>query len=107
MKRSIFVAMVLLLIASHAGATPFLVCEPLEGASRYQISGSITATVPAEPDGSIHFDVSDTPVGTNKISIKACANHPSWPTEVCSDPSPFEWTRPTAPPAPKQLKLAP
>ena len=98
-------AVVLVLIATSVMASPYLVCDPQTGVTKYQITGSITATVPAQTDGSIRYDLAETASGTNVIQVKACVTDSFG--EVCSAASPFEWSRAIQPNAPTGLKLVP
>lgn len=69
--------------------SPFLVCNPQAGVETYQITGLPgISTVQAQPDGSIKADLAALPGGAYSIKVSACAG--VW----CSDPTPFDFTRP-------------
>jgi hypothetical protein len=108
MKTTLVVALVLVLVASIAGASPYIVCDPQAGVQSYEVGGAtwVTPNVPAQPDGSIKMDISGAPVGQSDLTFKACYNDPIW-GRYCSASSPFTFTRPTPPVAPKLLKLVP
>jgi hypothetical protein len=63
--------------------SPFLVCDPNQDAKYYLIDDPWFQTpCPAEPDGSIRYDVAGA-VGWHRINVKACNEG------GCSDTSPF------------------
>jgi len=80
-------AVTMLLFSPMSHADPFLVCDPQAGVTHYEITGDITDTVTAEPDGSIKRDMAGTADGTYNIDVKACN---LW---GCSDPSPFGFSK--------------
>lgn len=106
MKKLLILLFVL--IPSLGWGAPFLVCDPQAGVTTYKLTGPawVPATVPAQPDGSIKMDVSAATVGENALQVAACAIDPVW-GEVCSDNSPFSFTRPTTPALPATLRLTP
>lgn len=83
-------------------AAPDLVSDPAEGVTIYKIS----VNVPAEADGSLKIDAKYAPLGGNNLLVAACINDPIW-GELCSDPVPFEFTRPGSPDVVKGVKLRP
>jgi hypothetical protein len=103
----IVLALVFVLAATAAVAAPFLVCDQQAGVEFYTITGPgwVPATVPAQADGSIRMDVSAAGEGANTLSVKACRQDPTWGA-LCSDASPFEFTRPSRPITPT-YRLAP
>lgn len=111
MKKIFLSVVMMLLFVSASFAAPFLVCDPpLTGEpvpTTYKLTGGawVPASVPAQADGTIKLDLVNAPTGTNSMTVAACGV----PTEVweeCSDPVPFSFTRPLAPPSPKTLKLS-
>jgi len=87
MKKLILIAAILLLSTTAYGA-PYLVSDPQANTETYEIVGTIVGTVPAQPDGSLRYDLVSVPVGNHTIQVSACVG--VW----CSDPSPFAFTRP-------------
>jgi hypothetical protein len=110
MRKLVFTFMVMaaLSMAVSAQANPFIVCDPQAGVSTYKVTGAswVTSPVVAQPDGSIHMDISTAPVGTSNLNFSACWVDPVW-GELCSVTVPFSFTRPGAPVTPKAVKLAP
>jgi hypothetical protein len=98
----------LMLIAVAVSASPFLVCDPQAGVSSYQLTGPawVPVTVPAQPDGSIKMDVSAAIVGSNAITVKACASAGSVWGEQCSASVPFVFTRPAPPATTSNIRLS-
>ena len=104
MKKLIVLAVVL--FATSAWASPFLVSDPATGVTLYKITGPAwTPTVCSmEPDGSLKADVALAPVGTTQLTVVACNEDPVW-GEVCSDPTPFTFTRPAQPAITSNIRL--
>ena len=106
MKKLIVLAVVL--FATSAWASPFLVSDPATGVTLYKITGP--AWTPSAcgiaPDGSLKADVSGAPVGTTQLTVVACNEDPVW-GESCSDPVPFSFIRPAVPVIPVNIRLIP
>lgn len=83
-----FIILTIVLFASQAWSAPFLVSDPQTNTETYEIVGTIVGTVPAQPDGSLRYDLQSVAVGNHTIQVSACVG--VW----CSDPSPFAFTRP-------------
>ena len=96
--KKLLLAMAILLVAASAYAAPFLVSDPQANTETYEIVGTIVGTVPAQPDGSLRYDLQSVPVGNHTIQVSACVG--VW----CSDPSPFAFTRPAIS-APANIRL--
>lgn len=112
MKKLMFILLFLLLcnlsnVAEAAG--PYLICDPQAGITIYQISGAswVSATVPAQTNGSIKMDMANSPTGTFTLAVKACRPGLQWPAEECSAPVNFTYTRPSPPQVPAGLGLIP
>jgi hypothetical protein len=105
MKKILLVA-VLLLMATSAYATPYLMCDPQAGITSYKVTGLpfVTADVPAQADGSLKVDVAPSSVGVNAITISACKEDALW-GKSCSASSPFSYTRPSLPVGLKNLRI--
>ena len=99
-----------LLISTTATAVS-LVCDPQAGVTHYKISGDAlwvsTQLIPAQADGSLMTTVDAIPSGVHNVKVKACQTGLNWPGEVCSDETPFDFTKPSAPGAPANMKLVP
>lgn len=106
MKKLLIIGMIL--FATNAMASPFLVSDPATGVTLYKITGPswTPPTCGVEPDGSLKADMSASPVGTTQLTVTACNNDPVW-GEVCSDPVPFTYTRPQQPAIIKSIRLIP
>ena len=76
----------------------------------YTLAGDVVATllpnVPAQADGSLRSDLAGIASGTHNIQIAACKQDATW-GEVCSATVPFTFTKPAAPTAPANTRLAP
>ena len=99
---------VLLLIASFAWSSPYLVCDPQAGVTNYKLSGPawVPTNVIAQPDGSIKMDLSASTTGNNSLTVAACITDALW-GELCSSTVPFSFTRPAKPAGPANIKLSP
>ena len=97
---------VLVLFATTVMASPFLVSDPATGVTLYKITGPAwtPSACSMEPDGSLKSDVALAPVGTTQLTVVACNEDPVW-GEVCSDPTPFTFTRPARPAITKGIRL--
>jgi hypothetical protein len=111
--RTLLLALAIWLVLGTGSAlmAATLISDPNPGAEYYRITGAsfITATIPAQTDGSIRVDVSAAVVGTTTIGVRACKSD-VWNGEVCSVSVPFDLVRPAPSSAPlptKGLKLAP
>lgn len=106
--KKLFLVIAILLIASPVWANPFIVCDPQAGVTHYKVAGAawVSASVPAQADGSLKMDVSAAPVGSSSLTFKACIVDPIW-GEQCSVTAPFTFTRPGVPTVPAAVKLAP
>jgi hypothetical protein len=102
------VLFLVLFMATIAQAAPFLVCDPQAGVTSYKLTGPawLPVTAPAQPDGSIHLDLTGATVGSSSITLRACIIDPVW-GEACSAATPFTFTRPATPVTSTGVKLAP
>lgn len=93
MKKILCIIMIL--FASTAIASPYLVCDPQAGVETYLISeaGQPDMAAAAQTDGSIKYDLASVADGTHTWSVKACN---IW---GCSGPSPFSFTKSLPAPA--------
>jgi hypothetical protein len=112
MKRLMVLAVMLFLFgfSTLTFAAPFLVCDPQAGVTTYKLTGPtwVPVTVPAQTDGSIRMDVATATVGTNSLTVAACAAGDTlWPAERCSEYVPFVFTRPGTPSTVGHIKLIP
>lgn len=114
MKKAILwtlMTILAVLIGATLGqAAPFLVCDPQAGVTFYRITGDpyFTADIPAQADGSLRVDVGTIPSGVHNVQVYACATGQNWPGGVCSQTAtPFSFTKPSAPGAAVNLRLAP
>lgn len=107
MKSIIGAVFIILFCPSAIFASPYLVCDPQTGVGYYKITGDTywAGNVIAQSDGSIKSDVGTIAVGTHSINVVACKTDVTW-GEVCSAAVPFSFTRPAAPVAPVNTKLA-
>ena len=107
MKKLLLAAAIFILCTSNAMAVS-LVSDPATGVTSYKITGPgwVPPTCGIEPDGSLKADVSGAPVGTTQLTVVACNEDPVW-GEVCSDPTPFTFTRPAQPAITKAIRLIP
>ena len=108
MKLIILVILAIMLTASPAFASPYLVCDPQTGVTHYKLTGPawVTSPVTAQVDGSLRTDVATSTVGLNSLTVAACKNDAVW-GEQCSTFVPFVFTRPSAPTIPANIKLQP
>lgn len=99
---------VFVLFATIVSAAPWLVCDPQAGVTSYNVTGqSFAPTVqPAIADGSIKMDLASAPSGETALLVSACFVDSIW-GRYCSVSTPFTLTRPTVPPVPRLLRLAP
>jgi hypothetical protein len=109
----LILATILFLIGVEVSqAQPNLVCDASPGITSYKITGSVgntwipTADVPAQPDGSLKFDVAQAPVGSNTITLSPCITDPIW-GRSCQTPVNFTFPRPSAPAIIKNIRLIP
>jgi hypothetical protein len=102
-KKVLFTVLVLaafaLLVVAKSNAAPFLVSDPQSGVVGYEITGSITASYIAQPDGSLKYDLGTLNDGTYTIQIAACN---VW---GCSSTAPFQFSK-QVPAAPVGLRIA-
>jgi hypothetical protein len=106
MKKILVIGMIL--FATSAMASPYLVSDPATGVTLYKVTGPgwVPPSCGIEPDGSLKADVAGSPVGTTQLTVTACNNDPVW-GESCSDPVPFSYTRPARPATIKSIRLLP
>ena len=105
--KKLFLAILILAIPAIVVASPFVICNPQTGVTEYQVTiGGEMDTVSAQTDGSIRMDVSGADEGLNSLIIKACRNDEVWGL-LCSDPVPFDFTRPSVPDSPSGIGLTP
>jgi hypothetical protein len=86
MKKLII--LLVLFLATTAFGSPYLVTDPQANTDSYVITGGITASPTAQPDGSLRYDLASLPVGSYDIQIAACVG--VW----CSPTTPFTFERP-------------
>ena len=57
--KTIFLTLIILLFPVFCLAAPFLICDPQAGIISYNldVDGAIISGIPAQPDGSIHWDL--------------------------------------------------
>ena len=69
-------------------AAPFLICDPQAGVISYNldIDGAIIEGIPAQPDGSIHYDLAGRSVGPHIFKAQVIGQG-GWPSDW-SDPFP-------------------
>lgn len=101
----------ILLIASPAFASPFLVCDPSAQAIglNYEVrkGEQVIYSGPNEPNGSFKADLKDIPAGTHTVTARYVRTD-MWGTTYGESTHPFEFTRPGAVSAPiKGVRLAP
>ena len=106
MKKLIVLGIIL--FATSAMASPYLVSDPAVGVTYYKITGLpwITEAVTAQADGSLKADVALSPIGVNNITASACISDPIW-GEACSAGVNFTYTRPQVPATIKGIKVLP
>lgn len=94
--KILFITMALMLaLVVWAQAAPFLVCDQQSGVRSYNldIDGTITKGIPAEPDGSIHFDLDGMAVGPHIFKAQAIGQG-GWPSDWTP---PFDTVKPESP----------
>lgn len=94
--KNLFLPLILILVfVGPALATPFLVCDPQAGVGSYNldVDGTITKGIPAEPDGSIHFDLDGMAVGPHIFKAQAIGQG-GWPSDWTP---PFDTVKPENP----------
>ncbi len=115
MKRFTSALLILVIILMFSGislaAGPYLVCNPVAGATQYNVTG-LPVSVPStelnpESTGTFGFklDLSALPSGSYTVKAQACANDAIWGTVCSADSSPFSFTRPAALTVPTGLGL--
>jgi len=72
--KSLLIAALVLLFAATAHATPYLVCDPQEGVTEYEIvdNGATLPMVAAQADGSLRYDLAGIEKGEHSYQVKAC-----------------------------------
>ena len=83
MKKILLAVFICFLWTVSAHATPYLVCDPQEGVTEYEIvdNGATLPMVAAQADGSLRYDLAGIEKGEHSYQVKACN---MW---GCSDPS--------------------
>ena len=73
--KSLLIAALVLLFAATAHATPYLVCDPQEGVTGYEIvdNGNPAITIDAQADGSLRYDLAEIAKGEHSYAVKACS----------------------------------
>ena len=74
------------LLASSVSASPFLICDPQAGVETYEVYRDgvlVAADIPAQPDGSIRYDLAAETPGQYAYTAKACN---MWGCSSLSDP---------------------
>ena len=105
MKKILVIGMIL--FATSAMASPYLVSDPAVGVTYYKITGlPWIDVVPAQADGSLKTDVALSPLGVNNVKVSACISDPTW-GEACSADVGFTYTRPAQPATIKSIRLLP
>lgn len=95
-------------ICSLGWSAPFLVDDPIPGATYYKLTGPawLPTIVAADASGMLKTDVSSAVAGvTYNITVAACKSDGVW-EDVCSIAVPFSFTRPLPPVAPVNIKLS-
>ena len=96
--KKLFLILAFLAIPAMATANPFLTGDPQPDVTLYKLTGPEWSVpfqlLPAQSDGSIKLDIATAIVGANDLTVSACSSDPVW-GEVCSDPVPFAFTRPS------------
>lgn len=107
MKRIALAMAIILWFPIYGMCAPYLVCDPQATVTHYKVTGDAywTANVPAQADGSIRSDLQGIGTGNHNIQVKACKADAVW-GELCSDTSPFSFTRPAGPSVPQDLGIA-
>ena len=94
-KQTTLALILSLSVVVSALASPFLVCDPQAGVETYNIwqdGVQLAGNVPAQPDGSLRYDLEGITPGSYTFTVDACTE--SW---GCSDAS-----NPYLSPAPAQ-----
>lgn len=79
--------LIIILLPVFVSAAPFLVCDPQDGVTKYEIfidGQSVAIDVPAEVDGSLKYDLGSVDPGKYTFTAKACAE--PWGCSELSDP---------------------
>ena len=101
------IVLVVVLFATSAMASPYLVCDSQQGVTHYKITGlPWIDVVPAQADGSLKTDVALSPLGVNNVKVSACISDPTW-GEACSADVGFTYTRPQPPATTSNIRLLP
>ena len=89
------ICLMALLLPVLAFGNPFLVCDPQAGVVFYDLETNSTVTegIPAEPDGSIKFDLATMPVGQYTFKVRAIGQG-GWPSDWSL---PLDATKPANP----------
>ena len=95
MKTLFLTLFLMFAFAGWAFAAPFLVCDPQAGVVFYNLDtdGTIANDIPAQPDGSIHYDLAGMTVGAHGFKLQAIGDG-GWPSDW-SDP--FATVKPVNP----------
>ncbi len=95
MKKLLLTLILIFAFVGWAYATPFLVCDPQAGVISYNldIDGAIDSNIPAQPDGSIRYDLAGMAVGAHTFKAQA-KGQGGWPSDW-SDP--FDTVKPESP----------
>lgn len=111
MKKVAFFALMVFVIPALVYASPRLICDPQDGVAKYDVEYKIETTgqiiltedIPAQPDGSLNWDLVNLSIPGNKYSFRARAKDATgWP----SDWTPF--TAPAGKPdTPGNVKIVP
>ena len=82
MKKLFLTLTLIFAFVGPAFAWPFIVCDPQAGVRSYNldINGVITPNIPAQPDGSIHYDLADMPLGPHVFKAQALGQG-GWPSD--------------------------
>jgi hypothetical protein len=111
--KKITLLIAFLLLASVPAYATHLVCDPNPGLPDSYVFTGLPAplTSPAtgtsiKADGSLFLDISNMPVGSYPLTVKACKTDPIW-GQACSAAVPFTLVRPTltSPTPPANLNI--
>ena len=107
--RAILAVLIFLAMAASAQAAPFVICDPQTGVTFYKLTGPawVPATVPAQADGSIKWDIAVASVGATTITAAACKTDAIWGEQCSAYSPPFTFTRPASPSLPALIRLIP
>ena len=96
MKKLLFLTLMALLVPVLAFANPFLVCDPQDGVTMYDMetNGTVTEDFTAEPDGSAKIDLAGLADGEYTVRLRA---KNEWGVSNWSDPLAFTKAVPMAP----------